>query len=34
VWGALPAGRTHQLVRELTQVCTNAEAVAGDGAAN
>ena len=34
VWGALPAGRTHQLVRELTQVCTNAEKVAGDGLAN
>jgi DNA-binding MarR family transcriptional regulator len=34
VWGALPASRTHQLVRELTQVCTNAEEVAGDGAAN
>ena len=34
VWGALPVGRTHQLVRELTQVCTNAEVVAGDGEAN
>ena len=34
VWGALPIGRTHQLVRELTRVCANAEAVAGDGAAN
>jgi DNA-binding MarR family transcriptional regulator len=34
VWGALPVGRTHRLVRELTRVCANAESVAGDGLAN